>query len=134
MTQQDKNLELARTVYRAMDSQSVEKVAELVSPRVRTTFGGKQVDLTAWMALGRLFMTAFPDGKHVFEMQDAAGDLVVANGYFTGTHRAEFHGIPATGKTIKCSFTMVDKWIDGKLVEHYGDFDSAALIQQLTGQ
>jgi predicted ester cyclase len=134
MTQQNTNLELARIAYQNMDSQNFERVTELVSPRVRTSFGGKQLDLPTWMAVGRMFMTAFPDGKHVFEMQQAAGDFVVSNGYFTGTHSAEFQGIAATGRTIKCSFTMVDKWVDGKLVEHYGDFDSAGLLQQLTGQ
>jgi predicted ester cyclase len=134
MTQQNKNLELAQIAYNRMDGSEFERAAELVSPRVRTCFGGKPLDLATWMAVGRMFMTAFPNGRHVFEMQEAAGDWVVANGYFTGTHSAEFQGIPATGKTIKCSFTMVDKWIDGKIVEHYGDFDSAALIQQLTMQ
>ncbi len=28
--------------------------------------------------------------------------------------------------------TMIDKVVDGKLVEHYGDLDSAGLMHQLT--
>jgi predicted ester cyclase len=62
---------------------------------------------------------------------EAAGDFVLSNGYFTGTHTQEFQGIPATGRVVKFSATMIDKIIDGQLVGHYGDFDSAGLMQQL---
>ena len=51
---------------------------------------------------------------------------------FTGTHTGDFQGLPATGRVIKISLTMIDKFVDGQLVEHYGDFDSAGLMQQLT--
>lgn len=41
--------------------------------------------------------------------------------------------VPPTGKVIRISMTMIDKIIDGQMVEHRGDFDGASLIQQLTG-
>jgi predicted ester cyclase len=131
MTQQNKNRELALELYRNIDTQDFAKVEALVSPRFQACMGGQQLDFGSWKAMGHLFMAAFPDGHHVFDLTDAAGDYVVSHGYFTGTHKGEFHGIPATGKVIKISLTMIDKIIDGKVVAHYGDFDSGGLMQQL---
>ncbi len=132
MTQQKKNLEQTLDLYRRVDAQDFDRAAELLSPRCQSILGGKALDVPSWVAMGRMFMTAFPDGRHVFDMAEAVGDYVLLHGYFTGTHQQEFHGIAATGKVIKISFTMIDKIIDGKLVEHRGDLDSAGLIQQLT--
>jgi predicted ester cyclase len=131
MTPQDKNRDLALALYRAIDIQDFERAQALVSPRFQACMGGKQLDFGAWKAMGQMFMTAFPDGQHLFDLTEAAGDYVLLHGYFTGTHTQEFHGIPATGKVIKCSMTMIDRIIEGKLIEHYGDFDSAGLMQQL---
>jgi len=131
MTQQNKNRDLALDLYRSIDAQDFEHVQALVSPRFQACMGGKQLDFGAWKAMGQMFMTAFPDGRHVFDLTEAAGDYVMSHGYFTGTHTQEFHGIPATGRLIKISLTMIDKLIDGKLREHYGDFDTGGLMQQL---
>jgi predicted ester cyclase len=132
MTQHEKNLDLARDLYRSVDAQEFDRAQTLTSPRFQAYMGGRVLDVSSWAAMGRMFMTAFPDGKHVFDLAEGSGDYVLLHGYFTGTHTQEFQGIPATGKVIKCSFTMIDKIIDGKVVEHRADFDSAALVQQLT--
>jgi len=131
MTQQSKNRDLALDLYRAIDAQNFERIQALVSPRLQANMAGNKLDFASWEAMGRMFMSAFPDGRHVFDLTEAAGDYVLSHGSFTGTHTGEFHGIPATGKAIKISLTMIDKLIDGKFVEHYGDFDSAGLMQQL---
>lgn len=134
MTPQPKNLDLSLDLYRAVDAQDFERAHELVSARFQACMAGKPLDFGTWKAMGQMFMTAFPDGRHVFDLTEAAGDYVLLHGHFTGTHTREFHGIPATGRVIKISMTMIDKVIDGKLVEHYGDLDSAGLMQQLTQQ
>jgi predicted ester cyclase len=131
MTKTAGNLDLAKELYRSIDSADFDRAQALISPRCQICLGGKQLDLGSWSAFGRMFMTAFPDGRHVFDLMEAAGDFVLSNGYFTGTHTQEFQGIPATGRVVKFSATMIDKIIDGKLVGHYGDFDSAGLMQQL---
>jgi predicted ester cyclase len=77
-------------------------------------------------------MKTFPDGRHEWSLVDAAGDYIIMCGFFTGTHRGDFQGIPATGKVVRFSLTLVDTYKDGKLVEHRGEYDSAALMRQLT--
>jgi predicted ester cyclase len=133
MNQQSKNRDLVLDVYRNIDARNFDRCMELVAPSCKTHIGGKILDRDAWAAMGQMFMDAFPDGRHVLDLAEATGDYVLLNGYFTGTHTREFQGIPATGKVVKFSMTMIDKVIEGKLVEHRGDFDGATLIQQLTG-
>jgi predicted ester cyclase len=132
MNQQAKNRELVLAVYQNIDAHAFERAVDLVSPQCKVYFSGNVLDRDAWSGMARMFMRAFPDGRHVFDLTDAAGDYVLLHGYFTGTHRDEFQGIAATGKLIKISMTMIDKVEGGKMVEHRGDFDTAGLLQQLT--
>jgi predicted ester cyclase len=132
MNQQDKNRTLVLDVYRSMEARNIDRCKELVSPECRTHIGGNVLDREAWIGMGLMFMSAFPDGRHVWELAEGSGDFVLLNGYFTGTHTGEFQGIPATGKVVKFSATVIDRIVDGKMVEHRGDFDGATLIQQLS--
>ena len=132
MNQQAKNRELVLDVYKKVEAQDFDRARELVSPTCKVYVGCDVLDRDAWAGMGQMFMRAFPDGRHVFDLAEAVGDYVLLNGYFTGTHREEFQGIPATGKVVKFSLTLIDRVEGNKLVEHRADFDGAALIQQLT--
>ena len=61
----------------------------------------------------------------------AEGDIVVARFTWTGIHKGEFQGIPATNK--KVSWAGTDWWRveAGKLAEHWDNVEWASLIQQL---
>lgn len=131
MNQQDKNRDLVLDVYKSVEARNFDRCRELVSPDCKTHVGGNVLDREAWAGMGEMFMKAFPDGRHVWDLAEAVGDYVLLNGYFTGTHTQEFQGIPATGKVVKFSLTLIDKVQGGKMVEHRADFDGAALIQQL---
>jgi len=80
----------------------------------------------------RMQRTAFPD-MHM-DAQDiiASGDKVVVRGKFTGTHRGEFMGMPATGKSIDVQLVDILRFGgDGLVHEHWGVMDSLAMMQQL---
>jgi predicted ester cyclase len=132
MNQKGKNRDVIIDIYKSFETGDIERCKELVSPKCKSYIGGNVLDLEAWMGMGRMFMSAFPDGRHVWELAEDAGEYVLLNGYFTGTHTGDFQGIPPTGKVVKFSATIIDKVVDGKMVEHRGDFDGASLIQQLT--
>jgi predicted ester cyclase len=132
MNQQAKNRELVLDVYKNVDAHDFDRARQLMSPQCKTYMGGNILDVEAWAGMGQMFMRAFPNGRHVFDLAEAVGDYVLLNGYFTGTHSADFQGIPATGKVIKISLTMIDRVEGDRLVEHRSDFDGAGLIQQLT--
>ncbi|HKP57217.1 MAG TPA: ester cyclase [Polyangiales bacterium] len=132
MNQQAENRELVLDLYTKVDAQDFDRARELLSAACKVYVGCNVLDRDGWAGMGQMFMRAFPDGRHVFDFVEAVGDYVLLNGYFTGTHTAEFQGIPATGKRVKFSLTMIDKVEHGKMAAHRADFDAAALIQQLT--
>ena len=46
------------------------------------------------------FLSAFPDMQIVIDDAIAEPDKVAGRGHFTGTHRAVFMNVPATGKQV----------------------------------
>ncbi len=75
--------------------------------------------------------TAFPDA-HIEPAHMVADDDNVAIAYtLTGTHQGDFHGVPATGKTIEVRGVQVGRFEDGKLVERWGSSDELGIMQQL---
>ena len=78
-----------------------------------------------------MFRTAFPDLQFSVEDMIAEGDKVVSRITMRGTHKGEFMGIPATGKTITVQAIDIIRFANGKAVEHWGVTDSAAMMEQL---
>jgi steroid delta-isomerase-like uncharacterized protein len=60
------------------------------------------------------------------------GDSAAVRATLHGTHKGEFLGIPATGKTVAVPLADFAKVNDeGKLAEHWGVMDNLVLMQQL---
>jgi len=80
----------------------------------------------------RMFIAAFPDLRYDPEDLLASDDKAVGRVKVTGTHRSEFMGIPATGRTIKVqAIDIVRFGEDGLGHEHWGVFDAMTMMQQL---
>jgi steroid delta-isomerase-like uncharacterized protein len=80
----------------------------------------------------RMQLAGFPDTR--MEVQDivASGDKVVARVRYTGTHRGEFMGMPATGKGVDAQLVDIFRFGDDGLVhEHWGVMDQLTMMQQL---
>jgi steroid delta-isomerase-like uncharacterized protein len=122
---------LARRFMDAMDGNNWDQILELVDPEVRVGVGGHDLDRDAFLGMGRMFMAAFPDGTH--EVQDliVAGDQVIIRKLWKGTHQCDFQGIPATGRSVAMKEITIERWVDGRMTEHYSQFDSLGLMQQL---
>ena len=80
--------------------------------------------------LNHLF-TAFPEDSVTIDEIVAEGDLVSYRGTESGTHKAEFLGIPATGKSATWTEIQFFRFRDGKVVEHWVDVDLFSWFQQL---
>jgi steroid delta-isomerase-like uncharacterized protein len=61
----------------------------------------------------------------------AAGDRVVENWTFHGTHTGEFLGVPATGKQLTVRGVEIWRLDRGQIVERWGVLDIADLMEQL---
>jgi steroid delta-isomerase-like uncharacterized protein len=84
--------------------------------------------------VGALFQSmfdAFPDFEMRVEDTIVEGDKLVTRVTAAGTHRGDFMGIPATGRRIEVPLIDIARSRDGKIAEHWGVMDSAAMMEQL---
>jgi len=79
----------------------------------------------------RLLRQAQPD-LHV-DVHDvlADGEMTCARWTMGGTARAEFRGLPATGKTYVMTGTTTDLWDNDRIVESWTNYDLLGALQQL---
>jgi steroid delta-isomerase-like uncharacterized protein len=81
--------------------------------------------------LATVSFPAFPDQRWVTDEQIAEGDKVVSRFTMYGTHRGDFMGIPATGRTIAVKGVVIDRVVDGKWKDSRLLMDTLSLLQQL---
>ena len=74
---------------------------------------------------------AFPDIHWVLDEQVAEGEKVVSRFTWTGTHRGTFLGIPATGKSINVKGVVIDRIVEGKMVDSRILMDGLSMMRQL---
>jgi steroid delta-isomerase-like uncharacterized protein len=75
--------------------------------------------------------TAFPDSRFIVDDVIAAGDKVVGRITWSGTHRGDFLGIPATGKAFTVTHIQIYRFAGGKMVEHWAVRDDLGMLRQL---
>lgn len=75
--------------------------------------------------------TAFPDLHWTTEEQVEQGDKIVSRFSWTGTHRGEFNGLPATNKIITVNGVAFDHFMGGTMVETHMLRDDLSVLRQL---
>jgi steroid delta-isomerase-like uncharacterized protein len=78
-----------------------------------------------------MFFSGFPDMHWVIEEQIAEGDKVVTRFTWTGSQKGDFMGIPATGKQVKVKGVVIDRVVDGRMVDSRILMDTMGMMQQL---
>jgi predicted ester cyclase len=78
-----------------------------------------------------MFLTAFPDIHVAVEDIIAEGDKTVARITMSGTHQGAFLGIPPTRKRFSITLIEINRFEDGKSVEHWAETNLLGLLQQL---
>lgn len=77
------------------------------------------------------FIQAFPDLKMKLEHVSGCDDIVYTRIRMVATHQAEFVGLPATGNSIECSLIGQLRFMEGKVIEHWGVADGILLLVQI---
>jgi predicted ester cyclase len=129
----EQNKAIILKFYEAFDQKDMEQGRELMSADVVGRGMGTDVlkGYEAFMQYAMMMFTAFPDGRHCLEEVIAEDDKVVTRGIFMGTHQGELMGILPTGKQVKFSVVHIDRVVNGRIVEHWGQGDTFAMMQQL---
>ena len=76
-------------------------------------------------------MNAFPDIHFVIENVVEQGDILAARVTLEGTQRADFAGVPATGKRMKVYDFAMYRIVEGKITDVWSLIDMQAMRTQL---
>ena len=79
----------------------------------------------------RQMITAFADLNWVIEEQIAEGDRVMTRFTWTGTHRAPFLGVPATGRPVRVWGVVIDRLEAGRIRDTRLIMDTLGMLGQL---
>ena len=133
MRTEEKNKEIVRDLFAAMDEGNLERVKKLLasdsklySPAVPDPVGVDEL-----IQMIKDYSKAFPDNIHELHEIIAEGNKVAVRLVEHGTHKGEFGGMPATGRRIKLAAIHMGVIEDGKIKEWWLAEDALGQMQQL---
>ena len=85
----------------------------------------------AWTKFLSGFVTGFPDLRLTVVESAGEGDLVAQMIHFEGTHTGDFQGLPPTHRKVTFSGLELNRFVDGRVAEHWFQLDSLTLLRQL---
>lgn len=114
---------------------NMEAIDEMSAPhavgRGQAQHGVEIHGTQSFKPFARMLRSAFPDIHIEIEDTFSAGDKVVARWSATMTHRGEFMGIVATGKTARVTGISIQQIQDGRIVRAWDNWDQLALLVQI---
>lgn len=130
----EENKALVRRFYEEIDKGNVDAMDDLVaedyldhSPPPFPGFApGREGVNQAFRLFGTRRQVAIK-----IEDQIAEGDKVVTRLTAYGVHEGDLPGIPATGRQIKMTGTVIHRIENGKLAEKWSDKDVLGFLQQV---
>jgi len=78
-----------------------------------------------------MFFAAFPDLHWTVEEDAAEVDKLFSRFTWLGTHRGDFLGVPATGNQVEVNGVVIDRIVEGKMVDSRILMNELSLMQQL---
>jgi predicted ester cyclase len=137
----EENKALVRSFFEEVwNNRNLDYLEEVYAPDFKlhalwqNTSAGGAIEATgiepAKKVIGGWFV-GFPDLKVTVDDQVAEGDLVGSRHASTGTHTAEFMGMPATGKHAVVTGMTITRIADGKMVEAWTSWDALGMFEQL---
>jgi|SRR5579871_1355428 len=122
-----------RFIDETINQGRIEGAGEFVWEDVveQVPFPGQGPGLGGLQDVLRGMRKAFPDLYFDVEEQIAEGDKVVTRFEWTGTHRSEFLGVPATGRPVKVWGMVIDRLVEGRIKETRIIMDIFGLMMQM---
>ncbi|WP_262497038.1 ester cyclase [Pedobacter psychrophilus] len=114
-----------------MTTKQSDKFGEIISQDYKQHNPMVKKGLEGIQEGSKWFESIFPDISAHIDAIVVEGDIIVARISWSGTHKAELFGIPASN--VKVTWTGTDWWRieNGKLVEHWDVVDWSSLMQQI---
>lgn len=132
---EEQNRELVRRLNEEFHNQ--DRIHEVIAERFAPDFvnhsapPGQPPTREGNELFSMAFRQAFPDYQVIIHDVIVEGDKVVTRKTFSGTHRAEWMGVPASGRQVSFGGIDIVRIAGGKVVEHWGEFNMLGLLQQI---
>jgi steroid delta-isomerase-like uncharacterized protein len=130
---QDNRAIVRRFIEEAINHGQIDSAAQFAWEDVveQIPFPGQGPGLEGLKDVLRGMRAGFPDLRFSVEEQIAEGDKVVTRFDWTGTHRGEFLGVAATGRSVKVWGVVIDRLQSGRIKETRIIMDTLGLMMQL---
>ena len=123
------NKAIVRYVLDSITQGNVDEAARSIAPDFVWHGPGAEVrGPEGWKQLVASYLTAFPDLSFTIEDQIAEGDRVATRFTAHGTHRGELGGVAASGRVVAVPCLLMERIVDGKLVESFEVFDQLGMF------
>ena len=129
----EENKAVVRRFFDELNRGNVSALDDLLDDQYTGHFTGVPVPMNRQSLKQFVDLSAgpFPDFSHQIEDLLAEDDKVVARVTYSGTHRREFMGLPATGKQVRFSGINIFWLKGGKVVEQWSQSDQLSMLQQM---
>jgi steroid delta-isomerase-like uncharacterized protein len=131
MARDNKNLNLRWIEAFNQRDWASEAACRTVDYRAYVSGAPGPLDSSGWEGFLAMFTTAFPDAVITVAASLEEDALVASSWTITGTHKGDFQGIAATGRPVTLPGVDMSRVVDGKIAEHWSQFDIIGLMQQL---
>ena len=89
------------------------------------------LDVAGFKQMVSGLLAAFPDLRFRIEDQITAGAKVAMRWVAEGTNTGPFGAVPPTGKPMRVEGLILDRVLDGRVVERWEQWDQPAMLRQL---
>jgi steroid delta-isomerase-like uncharacterized protein len=130
----EENKALVRRVIEAFNKGDVSVLDELVAKDwIYHTSRGQEVlhGIEAYKQVVTLVRKSFPDFNISIEDMVAEGDKVTYRFTMSGTFKGEYRGFPPNNKKFLVWAIIIERIVDGKIVETWERHDPLSMMHQL---
>jgi len=123
-----------RFIHDVLQDLNAGAVDDLVAPDfVSHTWGIKEDAPQALKQVTERMKASLSEIEFAVEDVIAEGDRVAVRVTSSATQSGEFHGMPASGKRYSIGEIHIFRVSEGKIVEHWHQYDLPSLMKQLGG-
>jgi predicted ester cyclase len=120
----ESNKDIVLHVLEAFNRHNLAEVVEMYRDCVyHSTASGELKGEAHWQFLSEV-LAAFPDGHWTIDDQIAEGDEVVTRWSFSGTQKQVLRGMVPTGTKVNITGIVIDRVVDGRIVEEWEEANS----------
>lgn len=132
MSAEENKLLVRRFLEEVVNIGNLDVAGQFIAPTIHDhNMGPEPLGLEEYKRHILAVRTTYPDFHVTIEDLIAQGDKVVARVTGCGTHLGRWWGVAPTGRQVTITGINIDRIVDGKIVEHWGEADTVSSLLQI---